>query len=81
MASFIRTLPVSCSFLYGSSKKKTDFLVQINVPHIGGKYNKDEVDLPAQKGGPLLDTAEALRKKILESFEIKDWDLFVEDGE
>ena len=59
--------------------KKTDVLILINVPHIEGEYSKDDIDLPAQKIGPLLEKAESFKRKILETFEVKDWNLFVEE--
>lgn len=61
-------------------EQKTDIVVTVNVPHVPGEYRKEDVDLPAQKVGPLLDAATAMRQRILETFEIRDWSLFVNDG-
>jgi len=54
----------------------TDIVVTINVPHVPGEYDPEGVDLPAQKLGPLVEEAVAIRQRILESFEVKDWSLF-----
>lgn len=53
-------------------EKETDILVTVNVPHYPGEYAK-----PAQ-GEPtsLMKDADALKEKILASFEIRDWSLF-----
>lgn len=54
----------------------TDIVVTVNVPHNAGEYNREDVDLPAQKFGPLVEEAMAIRQKVLESFEVKDFNLF-----
>jgi hypothetical protein len=59
--------------------KKTDLVVTINVPHVPGEYAKEQSDLEAGKPGPLLEAAMLYQREILESFEIKDWSLFVDD--
>jgi hypothetical protein len=60
-------------------KQKTDIVISINVPHVPGEYRKADVDLPAQKFGPHLEAATAIRQRLLETFEIKDWTLFVNE--
>ncbi|KAI5212816.1 ran-interacting Mog1 protein [Aureobasidium subglaciale] len=60
-------------------RQQTDLVICVNVPHVGGEYNKDEVDPSAGKQGPLLDAATSFRDRILQTFEIKDWDLFVQE--
>ena len=60
-------------------KEKTDIVITINVPHVSGEYIAEDVDLPAQRLGPLMDQAALMRKKVLETFEVKDYGLFVEE--
>ena len=60
-------------------QQKTDIVIAINVPHIAGQYDKADVDLSAGKRGKLLEAAIGYRQKVLETFEIKDWDLFVQE--
>ncbi|KAF2758262.1 Mog1p/PsbP-like protein [Pseudovirgaria hyperparasitica] len=60
-------------------QKKTDIVVTINVPHVPGEYVKEDVDLQAQRLGPLMETAMEMRGKVLESFEIREWGLFGEE--
>lgn len=60
-------------------KEKTDIVIAVNVPHVPGEYQPEEVDLPAQKLSPLLEAANAARQKILETFDVKDWSLFVNE--
>jgi hypothetical protein len=60
-------------------EQKTDIVVSTNVPHVPGEYQKEEVDLPAQKMGPHLEAATAIRQRILETFEVKDWTLFINE--
>ncbi|CAD0039503.1 unnamed protein product [Aureobasidium pullulans] len=59
--------------------QQTDLVISVNVPHVGGDYNKDDVDPSAGKQGPMLDAATSFRDRILQTFEIKDWDLFVQE--
>jgi hypothetical protein len=58
-------------------KQTTDILIAVNVPHVPGEYEKDAVNLDQQKVGPHLEAGLAIRKRILETFEVKDWSLFV----
>lgn len=50
----------------------------INVPHIKGEYDEEEVDLALGKQGALLGSAVEYAARIWESFEVKDWGLFNE---
>lgn len=58
-------------------KYKTDILVTINVPHIKGEYNEEDVDLELGKQGKLIGDAVDYAARIWGSFKIKDWGLFV----
>lgn len=53
-------------------------LITINVPHIKGEYNEDEVDLELGRQGKLIGDAVDYAAKIWESFKVKDWSLFSE---
>ncbi|KAK3942082.1 hypothetical protein QBC46DRAFT_457878 [Diplogelasinospora grovesii] len=57
-------------------KESTDILITINVPHIKGEYDEDEVDLALGKQGELIGDAVEYAAKIWESFKVKDWNLF-----
>jgi hypothetical protein len=48
-------------------------MVSINVPHYPGEYEKAE-----QEGGEtkLMRDSLAVREKVLESFEVREWGLF-----
>ncbi|KAK3622877.1 hypothetical protein LTR56_021910 [Elasticomyces elasticus] len=60
-------------------EQKTDVLVAVNVPHIPGHYVAGEVDLERRMTGGLLRVGGEIREKIVESLEIKDWELFVQE--
>ncbi|OAA81914.1 Mog1/PsbP/DUF1795, alpha/beta/alpha sandwich [Akanthomyces lecanii RCEF 1005] len=60
-------------------KYNTDILITINVPHIKGEYNEDDVDLELGKQGKLIGDAVEYSARIWKSFKIKDWGLFVVD--
>lgn len=60
-------------------EQETDLVISINVPHAPGEYDRDEVDPAAGKNGKLLDAAMRHRDRILQTFEIKDWGLFVSE--
>ena len=62
-------------------EQKTDVVITVNVPHVPGEYQPEDIDLPAQKLGPLLTNAGTIRQKIFETFEIKDFGLFVNEEE
>ncbi|KAK2612226.1 hypothetical protein QQS21_001802 [Conoideocrella luteorostrata] len=55
---------------------KTDILITINVPHIKGEYNAEEVDLELGKQGKLIGDAVEYSARIWETLKIKDWGLF-----
>jgi hypothetical protein len=52
---------------------ETDIVITVNVPHYPGEYEKAAT---ASEATPLMKEGEAITKKILESFEVKDWELF-----
>jgi hypothetical protein len=56
----------------------TDILITINVPHIKGEYDEDEVDLELGKQGELIGDAVEFAAKIWATFAVKDWGLFKE---
>ncbi|KAI8627491.1 Mog1p/PsbP-like protein [Xylariaceae sp. FL1651] len=58
--------------------EKTDLLITINVPHIRGEYDEDDVDLQLGKQGKLIGDAVDYAARIWETFKIKDWGLFKE---
>ncbi|KXS95910.1 hypothetical protein AC578_2629 [Pseudocercospora eumusae] len=60
-------------------EQKTDIVIAINVPHLPGSYVKEDVDPAAGKYGNLLEAGKVVKEKVLESFEIKDWGLFVQE--
>ncbi|TQV98339.1 hypothetical protein V2A60_007913 [Cordyceps javanica] len=55
----------------------TDILITINVPHIKGEYNEEDVDLELGRQGKLIGDAVEYSARIWKSFKIKDWGLFV----
>jgi len=59
-------------------KESTDLLITINVPHIKGEYDEEEVDLQLGKQGRLIGDAVEYASKIWESFRVRDWNLFNE---
>jgi hypothetical protein len=59
-------------------KYKTDILITINVPHIQGEYDEEEVDLELGKKGKLIGDAVEYSSRIWETCTIKDWGLFGE---
>ncbi|KAI0005219.1 hypothetical protein F4779DRAFT_621137 [Xylariaceae sp. FL0662B] len=59
-------------------REKTDLLITINVPHIRGEYDEEDVDLQLGKQGKLIGDAVDYAAKIWESFQVKDWNLFNE---
>ncbi|KAF2395929.1 Mog1p/PsbP-like protein [Trichodelitschia bisporula] len=61
--------------------QKTDIVISINVPHMADEYAREDVDLEARKPGPLLGAAIQMRDRILETFEVKHWDLIVNEEE
>ncbi|KAK4149104.1 hypothetical protein C8A00DRAFT_47220 [Chaetomidium leptoderma] len=59
-------------------KEKTDMLITINVPHIKGEYDEDEIDLAMGKQGELIGDAVEYAARIWSTFEVKSWRLFDE---
>ncbi|TDZ19729.1 putative ran guanine nucleotide release factor [Colletotrichum orbiculare MAFF 240422] len=59
-------------------KESTDILITINVPHIKGEYDEEDVDLELGKQGKLIGDAVEYAARIWETFKVKDWSLFVE---
>lgn len=59
-------------------KHRSDILITINVPHIKGEYDEDEVDLELGKQGKLIGDAVEYSARIWETLKIKDWELFGE---
>lgn len=57
----------------------TDIVVAVNVPHMPGEYAKEEIDPGSGRLGRLLEAGEKVREKVLETFEVRDWGLFVQD--
>ena len=59
-------------------REKTDLLITINVPHIRGEYEEEDVDLELGKQGKLIGDAVDYAAQIWETFKVKDWGLFNE---
>lgn len=59
-------------------RERTDILITVNVPHIRGEYDEDDVDLQLGKQGQLIGDAVDYASRIWESFKVKDWGLFKE---
>lgn len=59
--------------------QKTDIIVAVNVPHIEGQYDEAEVDPDKGRHGKLLEAAMEYRRRIMGTFEIVDWGLFVQE--
>lgn len=60
-------------------KQKTDILVVINVPYIPGEYDAASVKVDAAQFGQLGERAQQIRDKILQTFNVNDWSLFVNE--
>ncbi|KAK3706864.1 hypothetical protein LTR37_012543 [Vermiconidia calcicola] len=60
-------------------QQKTDIIVAVNVPHLAGQYEPKDVDPEKGKHGRLLDAAIQHRQKVMETFEVKAWNLFVQE--
>jgi hypothetical protein len=59
-------------------RELTDVLITINVPHIKGEYDEEDIDLELGKQGKLIGDAVDYAAKIWETFKVKDWGLFSE---
>ncbi|KAK3346674.1 hypothetical protein B0T25DRAFT_521043 [Lasiosphaeria hispida] len=57
---------------------QTDILITINVPHIKGEYDEEDVDLALGKQGELIGDAVEYASRIWSTLDIKDWGLFKE---
>lgn len=57
-------------------KESADILVTINVPHVKGEYDEDDVDLELGKQGKMIKDAVECAARIWETFKIKDWSMF-----
>ncbi len=51
-------------------------LITVNVPHIRGEYDEEEVDLELGKQGQLIGDAVEYASTIWSTFKVKDWNLF-----
>ncbi|KAL2151261.1 hypothetical protein VTH82DRAFT_6359 [Thermothelomyces myriococcoides] len=58
-------------------KEKSDVLITVNVPHIKGEYDEEEVDLALGKQGELIGDAVEYAARIWSTFKVNDWRLFV----
>lgn len=59
-------------------KQTTDIVTTVNVPHVPGEYEKEGVELEKGRMGRLMEDAVEVKKKIVETFEVRDWGLFGE---
>ncbi|CAK7565332.1 MAG: hypothetical protein SEPTF4163_003247 [Sporothrix epigloea] len=59
-------------------KESTDLLITINVPHIKGEYDEEDVDLQMGKQGQLIGDAVEFASRIWATLQVKDWNLFKE---
>ncbi|RYO85091.1 hypothetical protein DL766_004018 [Monosporascus sp. MC13-8B] len=59
-------------------REVTDILITINVPHIKGEYDDEDVDLELGRQGKLIGDAVDYAAKIWATFKVKDWGLFKE---
>lgn len=53
-------------------------LITINVPHIKGEYDEDDIDLELGRQGKLIGDAVEHAAEIWKSFKVNDWGLFNE---
>ena len=60
-------------------QQNTDIVITVNAPHVAYQYDRAQVDLAGGRNDPLLEAALQYRETIMETFEVKDWDLFVQD--
>jgi hypothetical protein len=57
-------------------REKTDIVITVNVPHIKGEYDEEDVDFEMGKTGTLIGTAVNYTSKIWETFRVRDFGLF-----
>jgi len=53
-------------------EQDTDIMVTINIPHYKAEYEKAE---PGEET-KLMKESKAIREKVLQTFEVKEWGLF-----
>lgn len=58
-------------------EQKTDLIVTINLPQIATQEELREIDLPVGVWGKQLDAALVYQTRVLETLDIRDWNLFV----
>jgi hypothetical protein len=58
-------------------RQTTDIVISINIPHVRDESSEGEGGLEVEEEAS-LEKASEVKKKIMESFEIKDWSLFGE---
>lgn len=54
-------------------------MVAINVPHVPGEYPAGTFKPEEGRLGPLMESAKAWRDQVLETLEVKEWGLFVNE--
>lgn len=59
--------------------QKTDVVVTVNVPHLKGQYEEGAVKLEEGRYGLLLEAGQVVKDRVLGSFEVRDWGLFVNE--
>lgn len=61
--------------------KATDLVISINVPHLPGQYVSGEVnggvEMEKARLGLLVERAVGMRERLMRSFEVREWGLFV----
>ncbi|KAL9055386.1 MAG: hypothetical protein Q9162_003583 [Coniocarpon cinnabarinum] len=60
-------------------EQQTDLVISINVPHAQGDYSPGDIKFAEKRVGPLMSRAREYQAKLLESFKIEDWGLFVQE--
>ncbi|KAL8404590.1 hypothetical protein RB594_009446 [Gaeumannomyces avenae] len=57
-------------------REQTDILITVNVPHIKGSYDEEDVDLELGKQGKLIGDAVEYAARMWSTFAIHDWKIF-----
>lgn len=60
-------------------EQKTDIVVTVNVPHLPNSYDENEMTPEEGKLGPLMESASKVKERVLDTFEVKDFGLFIEE--
>lgn len=60
-------------------EQNTDIIITVNVPHGADQYDLENFEPDHAELDPLMRAAFQYRQKIFDTFEIKDWDLFVQE--